>query len=60
METTTTTTTTTTAVRARTSRPIPILHTSSETREGGAELWSILLDAVAGESPSLPTLHAYK
>ena len=37
------------AVRARTSRPVPIVHTSSETREGGAEMWSILVDAVAGE-----------
>jgi hypothetical protein len=35
---------------AKTSRFVPILLTSSETREGGAELWSVLLDALAGEA----------
>jgi GTP-binding protein len=36
-------------ISKRTGRHVPIVYTSSETREGGAEVWSILLDAVAGE-----------
>lgn len=41
-------TTSTTATIA--TRRIPIIQTSSEYKEGGAELWSLIIDAVAGEN----------
>jgi GTP-binding protein EngB required for normal cell division len=36
-------------IKERTDRPIPVLYSSSETREGGAEIWSVLLDSLASE-----------
>lgn len=38
-------------LQRRSARPIPIICTSSETREGGALLWSVLLDCLSGGSP---------
>jgi len=34
----------------RTNRDVPILLTSAESREGGAELWSVLLDSIQLQS----------
>lgn len=36
--------------QSKKSRRIPIIQTSSEYKEGGAELWSFIIDAVAGEN----------
>ena len=38
------------APAAVTARRIPIIQTSSEYKEGGAELWSLIIDAVADEN----------
>lgn len=35
----------------RSARPIPVICTSSEKKEGGALLWSVLLDCLAGGAP---------
>jgi len=35
-----------------TSRDIPIILTSSDSRTGGAVLWSVLLDSIAGDVPN--------
>jgi len=36
-------------ISKRTPRHVPVLLTSSETREGGVGLWSLMLDAIAGD-----------
>lgn len=36
---------------SRTSKPVPIILTSSENRTGGCAMWSVLLDCLAGRTP---------